>query len=36
MSVLYSTGTGQKIVAVGLLMIAIGSALLRKIVSFRG
>jgi tight adherence protein B len=36
MSPLYHTATGQKIVATGVTMIVIGSAMLKKIVSFRG
>jgi tight adherence protein B len=36
MSPLYHTGTGQKLVGGGLTMILIGSAMLKKIVSFRG
>jgi tight adherence protein B len=36
MSPLYHTATGQKLVGGGLTMILIGSAILKKIVSFRG
>jgi tight adherence protein B len=36
MAPLYHTGTGQKLVGGGLTMILIGSAMLKKIVSFRG
>jgi tight adherence protein B len=36
MSPLFHTGTGQKLIGGGLTMIVIGSAMLKKIVSFRG
>jgi tight adherence protein B len=36
MSPLYHTGTGQKVLALGLAMIVVGSAILKKIVSFKG
>ena len=36
MSPLYHTPTGQKMLAAGLAMIVVGSAVLKKIVSFRG
>ena len=36
MAPLYTTSTGHKLIAVGLVMMAIGSLLLKKIVSFRG
>jgi tight adherence protein B len=36
MSILWSTGTGRKLVATGLTMMVIGSAMLKKIVTFRG
>lgn len=36
MSPLYQTSTGHKLIIVGLVMMAIGSYLLRKIASFRG
>ena len=36
MSPLYHTSTGHKIIAVGLVMMAMGSYMLRKIASFRG
>jgi tight adherence protein B len=36
MSPLYHTPTGHKLIAIGLTMMAIGSLVLRKIVSFRG
>jgi tight adherence protein B len=36
MSPLYHTATGQKLIVTGLVMIVIGSAMLKKIVSFRG
>jgi tight adherence protein B len=36
MSPLYHTGTGQFLIGLGLVMIAIGSLILKKIVSFRG
>jgi tight adherence protein B len=36
MSPLYHTGTGQKVLVAGLLMILTGSAIIKKIVSFRG
>ncbi len=36
MAPLYHTGTGQKLMVLGLVMISIGSLLLRKIVSFKG
>jgi tight adherence protein B len=36
MSPLYHTATGQKLIVTGLVMIFIGSAMLKKIVSFRG
>jgi tight adherence protein B len=36
MAPLYHTGTGQKILATGVGMILVGSAILKKIVSFRG
>jgi tight adherence protein B len=36
MSPLYHTATGQKMIVAGLVMIAIGSAMLKKTVTFRG
>ncbi len=36
MSPLYHTGTGQKLLMLGVVMITIGSLLLRKIVAFKG
>src|SRR6185503_10926176 len=33
---LFQTGTGQKLLAVGLVMIGLGSLMLRKIVNFKG
>ncbi len=36
MEPLYHTGTGQKMMAMGVVMISIGTLLLRKIVSFKG
>ena len=33
---LYHTGTGQKLLMLGLVMIGIGSLMLRKIVNFKG
>jgi tight adherence protein B len=36
MAPLYSTSTGQHLIALGLVMIAIGSLILKKIVSFKG
>ena len=33
---LYHTGTGQKLLLVGVVMIGMGSLMLRKIVSFKG
>jgi Flp pilus assembly protein TadB len=36
MAPLYDTSTGRMLVIVGLVMMAFGSLLLRKIVSFRG
>jgi tight adherence protein B len=36
MTPLYHTATGQKLLALGLAMIVIGSAILKKMVSFRG
>jgi tight adherence protein B len=36
MSPLYNTSTGHKLMIIGMVMIAIGSLMLRKIVSFRG
>ena len=36
MAPLYHTGTGQKMIVIGLVMIVVGSLLLKKIVSFRG
>jgi tight adherence protein B len=33
---LFQTGTGQKLLAVGLIMIGMGSLMLRKIVNFKG
>ena len=36
MAPLWHTGTGQKMVVAGLVMIAIGSLMLKKIASFRG
>jgi tight adherence protein B len=36
MAPLYHTATGQKLMLVGLGMLVTGSALLKKIVSFRG
>ena len=36
MSPLYHTGTGQKLLMLGLVMIGMGSLMLRKIVNFRG
>lgn len=36
MSPLYHTGTGQKLIVTGLVMMGIGSLMLRKIVSFKG
>jgi Flp pilus assembly protein TadB len=36
MSPLYNTSTGHKMIIVGLISMAIGSYMLRKIASFRG
>ena len=36
MSPLFHTGTGQKMLMLGLVMIGIGSLMLRKIVNFKG
>ena len=36
MSPLYHTGTGQKLIVMGLVMMGLGSLMLRKIVSFKG
>jgi tight adherence protein B len=36
MAPLYHTGTGQKLMVAGLVMIVVGSLMLKKIVSFRG
>jgi len=36
MAPLYHTGTGQKLLATGLVMIVVGSTILKKMVSFRG
>ena len=36
MSPLYHSGTGQKLLVLGIVMIGIGSLMLRKIVSFKG
>ena len=36
MAPLYNTSTGHMLIIVGLVMMAFGSLLLRKIVSFRG
>jgi tight adherence protein B len=36
MEPLYHTGTGQKMMVLGVAMIGVGSLMLRKIVSFRG
>jgi Flp pilus assembly protein TadB len=33
---LFQTGTGQKLLALGLIMIGMGSLMLRKIVNFKG
>jgi tight adherence protein B len=36
MSPLYHTGTGQKLIVLGFVMISIGALMVRKIVSFKG
>ena len=36
MSPLYNTSTGHKLMIIGMVMIVIGSLMLRKIVSFKG
>jgi Flp pilus assembly protein TadB len=36
MAPLYNTPTGQKLIALGLTMIAVGSIVLKRIVSFKG
>jgi tight adherence protein B len=36
MSPLYSTSTGHKLIVLGLMMMLVGSALLKKVVSFKG
>jgi tight adherence protein B len=36
MSPLYNTGTGQKLIVLGFVMISIGALMVRKIVSFKG
>jgi tight adherence protein B len=35
MAPLYNTATGQKLIALGLTMIAVGSVILKRIVSFK-
>ena len=36
MSPLYSTSTGHKLIILGLVIMAVGSLILKKIVSFKG
>jgi tight adherence protein B len=36
MSPLYNTPTGHKLIALGLVMIGVGSLILKRIVSFKG